>query len=275
MSEPERRPALRELQAVFFGLVTAREGPAGGLRALGMTPADLGAMVPGDERLDATGRIGIYADMYFHRLLDVLRADYPKLALVLGEDDFGALVADYLVAFRSDDPSVRHLGKRLPGFLSEYSCGAARPWLADLARLEWARITVHDRADAPVLRREQIAGMSGATFAALRLDLVPASTIVDLGSAVDEVWRHPEQPRVEPPRGRRRMLVWRHGNDVLHRAADGPVEPLLPLLARGTTFGELCDRVGEALAVEEAAAFASALLSRLMEDGVLLDTLAE
>ena len=93
------------------------------------------AFVPPDRafRLDPTERVGIYQTMYFWRLLEVLREDFPKLATALG-DDFESLARDYLAAHPSEHPSVRHVGDRLPGFVATHALVRARPWLADLAR---------------------------------------------------------------------------------------------------------------------------------------------
>ena len=75
---------LRELQAVFWQLITAPTGTAAGaaeLAAAGRIPGeDLAGLVRGDGRLDAVGRVDVYADMYFYRLRDCLAEDFPRLA---------------------------------------------------------------------------------------------------------------------------------------------------------------------------------------------------
>ena len=70
---------LAALQKLFHGLATAPEGVEPGLAQLGLTASDLSAVIAGDERLSAIERLDIYANMYFFRLLDVLRDDFPKL----------------------------------------------------------------------------------------------------------------------------------------------------------------------------------------------------
>ncbi len=73
--------------------------------------------------LDAVARAGIYAGMYRTRLADALRADFPNLHRLLGDDGFLELARVYADAHPSASSDIgqfgRHLG-RLP-------CAAPRP----------------------------------------------------------------------------------------------------------------------------------------------------
>src|SRR5450755_3058166 len=140
---------LADLEARFYGLVTARDSVAVTVGEAG--PEALRAveqMVAGDARLPAIARLEIYADMYFVRIHDVLADEYAKTAAALGAAAFHGLVTDYLDACRPEHPSMREVGTRLPAFLAAHPTGTRRPWLAELARLERARLEMVDSADA-------------------------------------------------------------------------------------------------------------------------------
>lgn len=125
--------ALREFQRVFAEAV---RGTGSG--------APLEARVAGGEGVRA--RIAVYRTGYVARLCDALRDDYPKVAIALG-DRFQPVVREYVAKYPSDQPSLRHFGRHLADFLEAHEVRAARPWLADLARLEWARVEACDAAD--------------------------------------------------------------------------------------------------------------------------------
>ena len=108
-------------------------------------------MVAGDARLSAVERLDVYATMYFVRIHDVLRDEYARTAAVLGGEAFHDLVTDYLQACPPAHPSLREAGARLPAFLAAHALAADRPWLAELARLERARLEVFDGPDAAPL----------------------------------------------------------------------------------------------------------------------------
>jgi hypothetical protein len=279
---------LRALQERFFALVTAREDVAGALLRLELEPAAAEAMVRSDARLDAVGRIGIYNDMYFMRLRGVLGQDFSALLALLGEDDFRVLLADYLEVFPPRDPCLRDFARALPGFLAahrdDYPLFAGRPWIADLAALEWARADLFDRPDAPVLTTAHLQALSPEAFATLPLQFVPACTIVDVDYAVDELWRALEGEENDghgkdddglpkavaaPAAGPVRLLVWREGLDIYHRRAGADEAPRLPSLREGTTFGALCEQLGEGRSVEQAAELAFGLLATWIHGGVL------
>jgi putative DNA-binding protein len=212
--------------------------------------------------------------MYFFRILDVLRDDFPKLAAVLGDEVFHGLATDYLEARPSRHPSLRHVGAALPAFLKGHARAADRPWLTELAALEWARVDVFDRADADVLPREELAAVPLEAFAALALRAVPACALVPADWAVEDPWRAVEaggaaEPPARAPAGHA-ILVWRRGVTVHHRAVEPRERLAIEHLLPGTTFGALCAALGDALGSDEAAAeLAARCLTQWLSEDLL------
>jgi hypothetical protein len=276
---------LPALQERFFALVTAREDVAGALARLGLGSDAAAAMVVGDDRLDAVGRIGIYNDMYFMRLRGVLAQDFSALLGLLGEDDFRDLVADYLQAHPPVDPCLRDFARALPGFVATHPGDrfSTQPWIADLVALEWARADLFDRADATALTMADMQALPPEQWETLRLQMVPAASIIDVEFAVDQTWSALGDAAanqsaddvgypiaVDPPADLPlRLLVWRDGLDIHHRRASAEEAPLLPLLVEGTTFGALCEQLGQGRSVEAAAQAAFGLLATWIHGGLL------
>ncbi|MGZ3438810.1 MAG: HvfC/BufC family peptide modification chaperone [Polyangia bacterium] len=264
-------PALRDTQQLFWSLITAPEGVGDGLRRLDMKSDDLARVVSGDERLDAVQRLDIYANMYFWRLLDILRGDYSAVVACVGDDPFHNLVTDYLLACPSSHPSVRNVGARLPDFLARQPLAAERPWLVELARLERARIELFDGPDAAPLTLDELRALAPDDFVALPLPLVPSHLLLEVEHAVDDVWRavENEQP-VEPPEpGARTLLAWRPDITVYHRPLE-PLERRALLRARdGASFGVVCELLAESMTMEEAGPAAFQLLARWVGDGII------
>jgi hypothetical protein len=263
--------ALRETEELFWQLIRAPEGVAAGLRQIDMKPDELGRVVASDARLDAVQRLDIYANMYFWRLLDILRGDFSAVVAAVGDDAFHNLVTDYLLACPSAHPSVRNVGARLADFVATQPLGAERPWLAELARLERARIELFDGPDAEPLTLDELRARAPEEFVTLPLPLVPSQLFLDVEHAVDDVWRAAEDERpIEPPAaGARTLLVWRQDVTVYHRALE-PLERAALLRARdGAPFGVVCDLVAESLSVDEAGPAAFQLLARWVGDGII------
>ena len=228
-SDRARAPGrpLREIQELLYELITAPAGVARGLAARGLAPADLAAVVRGDDRLSAVERLDVYASMYFYRILEVLHDEYPRTAASLGEAGFHNLVTDYLLFARPAHPSLREVGARLPDILDRQPLGGGRPWLADLARLERAHREVFDGPDATPLTLDEVRALGPDQFVALEVVLVPARARLEARFAVSAMWEAGEGAPLAPEAGRELLLVWRQGFQARHRVigdAAGPVD---------------------------------------------------
>ena len=131
---------LAATQEALLSMITGRPGG---------TRFGAGDLVVGDERASAEHRVGVYAYMYRLRMAEALESQFPRLAKLLGPDDFANLSAAYVHDEPSRHPSLRYLGQRLPGWMA--AGGAASPIHVGLAQLEWARTDVFDLADESTL----------------------------------------------------------------------------------------------------------------------------
>jgi hypothetical protein len=231
---------------------------------IGAAPlASAASLVNGSDPL---ARLHVYANAYFARLHDVLVADYPKLAALLGDDAFRALVKPYLRAHPTTNPSLREAGLHLAPFLDDTHHDRAH---IDLARLERARVEAFDRADATPLTRDMLATLAPEDFPALPLRLVPTAQLVALATNADDRWDALEDARPAPPfaRSPRTVLVWRREVTVIHRTLEpDEVTPLLGI-AGGASFADICAYfVGDAHGIERALA----LLLRWLDAGILV-----
>jgi hypothetical protein len=245
--------------ALFHRLVTAPENVTRTLDALGISRAEVEGTFAGDAALDAVGRLDIYADMYFFRIRDVMREQFERVAAALGEAGFHDLVTGYLVACPPRTPSLRDVGDRLGDFLAGHAASVERPWIPDLARLEWAALDVFDDADAEPLEIEELRRTPPEAFGDLALRPVPAHRLV--ATAFDVTG--------EPAAGPALLLVWRQGLHVRHRALEPLEAAALERVRAGCTFAEVCDLVGQHVSEERTAQVAFELLARWVADGVL------
>lgn len=235
-------------------------------------------LVRGDHRLDARGRLEIYADMYFLRLRDALAEDFPKTKTVMGDEAFNATARAYLDRHPPSRPSLRDLGAVFPRFLPTFLGDRAVPvdvadWVSDLATLEWARADVFDREDARVMTAEDVRSLAPQDLEALVLVAIPACIDVEVSYAVDEPWRAIEagRPWSSPTPESHRLVVWRNSYGVvLHRRAAHATEAMLiPRLLAGTTFGDLCDELARSHDPERAAQLAFEVVGGWLVGGIV------
>lgn len=213
-------------------------------------------------------RLGIYAHAYIARLEEVLRSNYPKLHLVLGDDDFMTLTEAYLAAQPSRRRSVRWLGDTLADFL-EGDDYAEAPVLAELARLEWALGLAFDAADAPTLNAAALGELADDDWPVLKPVFHPSLTILSLKWNAIPVWqaldKDEEPPRPEEAAGG--WAVWRETLVPHFRSLAADETALMLALRSGEAFGSACEKLLAWHSEDDAPGVAAGYLGRWLADG--------
>lgn len=266
-------PTLEETQRLLWALLTAPEGAAAGLARLAPGERALAeSLVLEDARLSAIERLDIYADMYFYRIRDCLREQFPAVHAVLGAAHFHNLLTDYLPAHPPSHFSLRYAGAHLPAYVERHPLSDDWPHLADLAALEWAILAAFDAPGSTVLAAPALTQVAPERWPELRFQLVPALRRLEVRWPVDEVWQHTQHgkaPSAPPAPRALRLRVWRQGLRVFHRRIDAGEAAALEALARGATFAGVCARIAEHHGEAGSAEAALALIRTWLQDEVL------
>ncbi len=266
-------PHLKSIQSLLYRLITAPSGVGEGLAAeRGLPAGGLESVIRGDDRLSAQDRVDIYANMYFYRLLEVMKEDYSATAEVLGEVNFHNLITGYLLEYPPTEPSVMWAGRHLADFLRDHPLSEEFPFVADLATLERATIDVFCAADAPVLEAAEMNSIPARRWAAVRMRRVPASAILQVQWKVADVLRAVEEKRrwTQPSRVSNRILVWRRHSRVSYREIGSGEAEALTALDRSRAFAEVCEMLARDLPDNTAAGEISRLLAQWLADGLIM-----
>ncbi len=264
---------LKQLQSILYRLITAASGVAEGLAAEGSMPAGgLDALVLGDDRLSAEDRVDIYANMYFYRLLDVLKEDFPATLRVLGGDNFHNLATGYLLEYPPTEPSVQYCGRHLAAFLRDYPLRKNAPYIADLAALERSVVEVFHGLNAPALEADELHAIAPEKWPALVIRIHPAVQILKLEYRVADLLRAVEEEREWKPADAAavEVIVWRRDSRVFYRELEKVEQRALAAARDGVRFAKICELVAEDHEptrdpVEEL----NRLLARWLADGIL------
>jgi hypothetical protein len=265
---------LNWVESLLYRLLTAPSGVAEGLaHEKSLAAGGLASVILGDDRLNAEERVDIYANMYFYRLLEVFKEDFPATLAVVGEERFHNLATGYLIEYPPAHFSISWAGEHLADFIREHPLRNDFPFLANLAQIERALIEVFHALDAPALDAEAMRVIPPQQWPELRLRLHPAHQILQLEWDLAPILKAVEQgePPPHPPREAITMLVWRRRNTVFYRAIDAAENDAFNALAKGAAFPEICELI--AGSVDEGEDPASAINQRLevwLRDGLLV-----
>src|SRR5260370_23614638 len=145
---------------------------------LGATGLD--AIVLGDNRLSAEARVEIYANMYFYRILDSLKEDFPATLVVLGEDNFHNLITGYLLEYPPTEPSISYCGRHLAEYLRDHPLCEGAPFIADLVKLERASLEAFVGPDGAAMDPDALRAIAPEEWPALKLGIHPSAQILAL-----------------------------------------------------------------------------------------------
>lgn len=251
-----------------MALITGRDG--------GLVVPDASTLIVSDARASADERLHVYAHMYRARIVEALESQFPRLAKLLGADDFAELAAAYISDEPSRHASLRYVGERLADWLAAHRPDS--PALVGLAALEWARADVFDLADDWALSLEAVRDWPPERFAELPLQLVTAHRLVTAPAGTAALWDSLTDDVVSPAAERaahsveadpQSLLVWREGTVVYHRLIDAAEHAALQLAAPGTHFGVLCESLLATHDEPAAIAQAYAWMSTWLADGLV------
>ena len=265
-------PTLAQTQQLFWKLITAPEGAVPGLAAL--NPPERSAaegLVRGDARLSSLERLDVYADMYFYRIRDCLKDDFPSVCAVIGDAAFHNLITDYVLVHPSSHFSLRYVGQHLPRFVATHAITKTWAYLPDLAALEWSIMEAFDAPDAEPITPASLAAIPADRWAELRFDATPSLRILRLQWPVHEVWARTQRGEdVGEMRATPTVIrVWRQNLRVFHRAIDVAESVALDAVTAGATFAETCESLAAVAGDAPPAERAVILLQDWLADGLL------
>jgi hypothetical protein len=237
--------------------LTHPDGPSAGA-ASPAAQAVLAAAVPDvflpSDELSSEERVGVYAGMYFARLIEVLEEEFPALVHLLGHERAHALFHGYVVAHPSRHYSLNVLGKRLEAYLRD-EAGALEPraFAIELARLERAIQDVFDAPECTSLAADAITRVPPERWASARLVPIPALALFSFEHPVNAWYQafKDDEPVPVPAPEPSTLAVFRQEGRVWRMDLSRPQHALLSELVNGRTLehalGEL-ERSGFALA---------------------------
>ncbi|HWK94956.1 MAG TPA: DNA-binding domain-containing protein [Pseudolabrys sp.] len=133
-------------------------------------------------------RFAVYRNNVIVGLSEAMRAQFPATEKIVGTEFFAALAQVYVSSEPPRSPVMMNYGERFPGFIERFEPAAEIPYLADVARLEFARTQAYHAADAAPLDADAWQHVEADTLADLRVILHPSLRIVRSAFPVVTIW---------------------------------------------------------------------------------------
>ena len=133
-------------------------------------------------------RLAVYRNNSRHALLSVLEAAFPVVRQLIGEQCFTAVGLTFVAQYPPQRPVLSAYGGGFPGFLATFQPLAGLPWLADVARLEWARNEALFAPEGAIFTPAQLAAVPADQLPGLQVGLHPSTRLLASRWPIHAIW---------------------------------------------------------------------------------------
>ena len=219
--------ALRDLQAAFAAHLMGEDRP------------DLTNAIVGDS-IDAAARLRVHRHHVAESLSTALSATYSTVQAIVGEAFFRGMAGEFVAKELPRQPVLAEYGADFPAFVADYGPAGSLPYLADMARLDWALNLAFHTQEAGRLAAADLAGLSPEHLLGLRLELAAGSALIQSPYPIDRIW-HASQPgamtaSASLSEGPAAVIVLRRAEDAAFASLDPGEAAFLRALESGTTL---------------------------------------
>ena len=197
--------SLRDTQAAFAAHLAGHGRP------------DLVAAIAGDPGT-ALQRLQLHRHHVARSIGAALAATFPTVAAVVGQDFFGLLARDFMAGTSLEDPVLSRYGEPFPQYVAAQQHMHGLPYLADVARLDWALNVAFHAPLEPRLSTADLAARPEESLPELSLRLPAGSSLIESAWPLNLIWQasQPGTPvdKVDPAAGPCRLLVFRRREDA-------------------------------------------------------------
>jgi len=228
---------------------------------------------------DPAARFAVYRNNVVSSLVAALGETFPVVRELVGSEFFDAMARLFVAAQPPATPVLAEYGAGLPEFIEGFAAAASVPYLADVARLEFARVQAFHAADAPALGARQLAARLAdpAALPRARLVLHPSLHVIRSPFAVASLWAahqgHAELGDVDPMQPEA-AVVLREDDDAAVIALPHAAAAFVVALAAAGTLADAVAAAGSSAVADGRPFDLSSALGLLIGHGALTAWLA-
>jgi Putative DNA-binding domain len=184
---------------------------------------DADAMTPWLKESGHMARFGIHQSNFRITTTKAMQGIYKAVNRLVGDEYFAALMLAVLKENPPSSSSLTHYGAGFADFLRTFApVQGDLPWLAPVARLDWAWFVAYGAANAPALNADDLQNASPEKLPASAPGLHASATLLRFSVPAYSIWRtniEDENVRkIDLKTGREWALIWRQDMAIRHSA---------------------------------------------------------
>lgn len=155
---------------------------------LGGEPGALAAIVV-EESFDAAERLQIYRNNFLVSLGEALKSNFPVTRQIVGEDYFAQAARAFILRAPPTGPCLFEYGESFADFLDKLPEMTALPYVAEMARFEFARIAAYHAPVEALLTDAAIARVPPDNLADLPIRLARHVRLLAVRFPIVALWQ--------------------------------------------------------------------------------------
>ncbi|MBN9490738.1 MAG: putative DNA-binding domain-containing protein [Alphaproteobacteria bacterium] len=167
--------ALRDLQAEMAAYLVSG------------ADADILGSIVGDT-IPAAARLRIHRHQLYESLATALAGTFSTVQQLVGDPFFRSIARAFIAQALPAQPVLSEYGEGFPAFVDTYELARGLPYLADVARLDWA---LNLAFNSPIGRRLTAADLSsipGEQLPSMKVGLAPGTRVIHSTYPLDRIW---------------------------------------------------------------------------------------
>lgn len=194
-----------------------------------------------DRPVPVAQRLRIHRNNTQYGLIAPLAETFPVVAALVGEDFFAQMARAFIRALPPTRPNLFSFGQDLPGFIAAYEGARSIPYLADMARLEFALNFAYHARDETPMPAEALTRFAPETLPGLCLTTHPSLRFVISDFPLLAIWRahQPDgdlEQKIDLAAGQDHLLVYRPRQECLIRRVSVGAFAFVMALSMGQTI---------------------------------------
>lgn len=225
--------ALRDLQAAFAAHI------------VGHGRADVVAAVAGDT-IPAVARLDVYRHHVFASFGTALVATFPTVEALVGADFFRGLARAFVGHALPLQPVLAEYGAEFPAFIARHEAARDLPYLADVARLDWALNLAFHAPAGGRLQAADLSAVAAERLPSLSIALPPGAVLIRSRYPLARIWET-SQPgaaseTVDLNSGGADLLVLRRRDDAAFVILSAGEAAFMAVLAAGLSLEQAAEQ---------------------------------
>jgi len=203
------------------------------------------------DAFDAAERLAIYRNNFLISLGEALKVNFPVTLQLLGGDFFEQAARRFILAHPPEQPCLFEYGAGFPDYLRDLPQLDAMPYVAEMARFEFARIAAYNAPTESYLSADRLAGLSPEQLEAIPIRLARHVQIVSVRAPVLELWQAHQKPEpdlagLDMTARPHDLLACRPDRLLVARELEAPAAQFLAAARSDTRLGQAAARCGAA-----------------------------